>query len=457
VVLDARRRENQLGSSRLVVLSFSGFPMRFGRFLLAFPMVAAVFATVPAPLSAQVAPVPPPAPPGGPILLLTDVVFDGRGAVIEGQTVRIVGAKIASIGPRADDVAAQSMIDLRGYTVMPGWIDTHVHLDSHFDRSGRIATESDPAAEAALGIALAGWETLLGGFTTVQTVGDPAERPLRDIIRDHGFPGPRVLTSLAPIAGKGDSTPSDDALRAMVRDRKEQGADLLKIFASTSQRVGARPTLTRAQLAVLCGEAKSLGLRTMVHAYRSQVAVAALAGCNQVEHMTYATRDEIATAAQAGAYLSPQVGLVVQNYLANKARYLGVGNYTESGMATMERDLPLDFDVCRIAMEIPGAKVVFSTDATAGAHGRNAEEFLGRMEHCGQSPMAALVSAQSLAAETIGMGDRLGTLAPGFDADVIALDGDPRTDPTAVRRVVFVMRAGVVYKWSGARASGNSR
>src|SRR5678815_2149808 len=99
-----------------------------------------------------------------------------------------------------------------------------------------------------------------------------------------------------------------------------------------------------------------------------------------------------------------------------------------------------------------GAKVVFSTDATAGAHGRNAEEFLGRVEHCGQTPIAALVSANSLAAEAIGMGDRIGSLAQGYDADVIALDGDPRTDLTAVRRVVFVMRGGVVYKWTGAKS-----
>lgn len=426
-----------------------------GARLLGVLVSLAVFGT--SPVTAQVAPVPPPLPPAGPMRLLTDVAFDGRGGVLSQRVVTIENGRITAIGAFASGAAVSSTatrtIDLRGYTVMPGWIDTHVHLDSHFDRSGRIATESEPAAEAALGIALNGWETLMGGFTTVQTVGDPAEGPLRDMVRDRGFPGPRVLTSFAPIVGRGDSTGSDEQLRAMVRERKEQGADLVKIFASTSQRVGARPTLTQAQLAVLCGEAKSLGLRTMVHAYRSQVAAAALAGCTQVEHMTYATRDEVATAARAGAYLSPQVGLVVQNYLANKARYMGVGNYNEEGMATMGRDLPLDFEVCRYAMEAPGAQVVFSTDATAGAHGRNAEEFLGRIEHCGQSPMAALVSAQSLAATAMGLGDRVGTLATGYDADLIALDGDPRTDPTAVRRVVFVMRGGVVYKWVGPRAS----
>ena len=398
-------------------------------------------------LSAQVAPIPKPVSPAGPVVIVTDRAFDGRGNVLRDTRIGVVDGRITSLHA----VEGGTTIDLRGYTVMPGWIDTHVHLDSHFDRAGRIATESEPPMEAALGIALASWETLMGGFTTVQTVGDPAEKPLRDVIRDHGFPGPRVLTSLAWIEGKGDSTGTPEQLRAIVRERKAQGADLIKIFASTSQRVGARPTLTQAQLEILCGEAKALGMRSMVHAYRSQVSAAALAGCNQVEHATYATAEDIATAVRMGTFISPQVGLVVQNYLANKARYLGVGNYTEEGMATMARDLPLDFEICRIAASTPNAKVVFSTDATAGAHGRNAEEFLGRIEHCGQSPMVALVSAQSLAAQALGMSDRIGALAPGYEADIIALDGDPTRDPRAVRRVVFVMRGGVVYKWGGSK------
>jgi imidazolonepropionase-like amidohydrolase len=382
------------------------------------------------------------------VTLLTSRAFDGRGTVIAAPRITIANGRITAL---AGSTSRGAVIDLRGYTVMPGWIDTHVHLDSHWDRTGRIATESEPPLETALGIALAGWETLMGGFTTVQTVGDPSEKPLRDMIRDHGFPGPRVLTSLAWIEGKGDSTGTPEQLRSIVRQRKAEGADLIKIFASTSQRVGANPTLTQEQLTMLCSEAKAIGMRAMVHAYRSQVSAAALAGCTQVEHATYATQADITTAVQQGTYLSPQVGLVVQNYIANTPRYLGVGNYTEAGMQTMLTDLPLDFAVCRMAVQTPGSKVVFSTDATAGAHGRNAEEFLGRMEHCGQTPMAALVSAQSLAAQSLGMGDRLGALAPGYEADIIALDGDPRTDPTAVRRVVFVMRGGVVYKWAGSR------
>ena len=406
-----------------------------------------LLAALPCAARSQIALLPPP-PPASSVVLITDRALDGRGGVLRGARIGVANGRIASLAARGGGAT----IDLRGYTVLPGWIDTHVHLESHFNRLGRIATDSEPPLEAALGIAAAAWETLMGGFTTVQSVGDPAEKPLRDMIRDHGFPGPRVLTSLAWIEGKGDSTGTPEQLRAIVRQRTAEGADLVTLFASPSQRVGALPTLSQEQLNVLCDEAKVQGMRAMVHAYRSQVSVAARAGCWQVEHATYATREDIETAARSGIFISPQVGLVVQNYIANKARYLGVGNYTEQGMATMLKDLPLDFEVCRMAVSTPGAKVVFSTDATAGAHGHNAEEFIGRVEHCGQTPMAALVSAQSLAADALRMGDRIGRLAPGYEADIIALDGDPLKDLTAVRRVVFVMRGGVVYKWTGARA-----
>ena len=406
-------------------------------------LVCILFLTASYGVLGEVGPIPPPPPPTGPTVILTDRALDGHGGTLRSARIGIANGVITSL----DAATTGQMIDLRNYTVLPGWIDVHVHLASHFDRTGRIATDQEPPSEAAMGIAQAAWDSLMGGFTTVQSVGDPAERPLRDAIRDHGFPGPRVLTSLAPIEGTPARTP--EQLRALVRARKADGADLIKIFASSSQRTGAAPTFTEEQLRILCSEAQAVGLRSMVHAYRSQVAAAARAGCTEIEHATYASAEDIATAVRAGAILSPQVGLVVQNYLKNKARYLGVGNYTEEGMTTMGRDLPEDFRVCNEAVHTPGAKVVFSTDATAGAHGFNAEEFLGRVEHCGQSPMAALVSANAVAADAIGMGDRLGRLAPGYEADIIALDGDPLTDLTAVRRVVFVMRGGVVYKWSG--------
>jgi imidazolonepropionase-like amidohydrolase len=150
--------------------------------------------------------------------------------------------------------------------------------------------------------------------------------------------------------------------------------------------------------------------------------------------------------AQRGVYLDPQAGLVIKNYLANRGRFLGTPGYTEEGFAAMERVLALNRELVRRAAQTPGLKVVFGTDAVAGAHGRNAEEFIDRVRDCGVAPLAALVSAHSLGAEALGLGDRIGSVAPGFEADIIALDGDPLKDISAVRRVVFVMKGGVVYK-----------
>lgn len=380
-----------------------------------------------------------------PIVIEADRIFDGRGGDIAATRIVIENGRISRLDARAPGPATY---DLRGLTVMPGWIDTHVHIGSHFGKDGRLATETESPADASLGAAANAWRTLMGGFTTVQSVGEAADLPLREAIK-RGLPGPRLLTSLEPIFGRGDSTGTPEQLRALVQDRARQGADLIKIFSSKSMRVGAGPTLTREQLAVLCGEAKRLGLRSMVHAYRSQIKEAALAGCTQVEHATYASAEDVAAVAKAGVYFSPQLGLVTQNYLENKAHYLGIGNYTEEGFAIMAKDLPLDSVICRIAMATPATRMVFSTDATAGAHGRNAEEFFGRVTTCGQPVMAALVSANALAAESLGLGGEIGSIAPGYQADLIALDGDPRRDLTAVRRVVFVMRGGVVYKWTG--------
>src|SRR5207302_3736551 len=236
-----------------------------------------------------------------------------------------------------------------------------------------------------------------------------------------------------------------EELRAVVDEHARNGADLIKIFASGSIREGGKPTLSEEQLAAICSEAKQVGLRTVVHAYGPSVRMASLAGCTEVEHGLYATDDDLRFLAAQGTYFDPQAGLVVQNYLDNKAHYLGIGNYTETAFETMQKVLPEFQELFRHAIRTPGLKVVSGTDAVAGAHGRNAEEFLYRVETCGQDAMAALVSANSLAAEALRMQNRIGSLSPGFEADIIALDGDPLKDITAVRRVVFVMKAGKVF------------
>lgn len=150
--------------------------------------------------------------------------------------------------------------------------------------------------------------------------------------------------------------------------------------------------------------------------------------------------------ADKGVYFDPQCGLVLENYMLYKDKYLGTQGYTDGGFDAMEKIIPMDHEIVQHAARTPGLKMVFGTDAVAGAHGRNAEEFIDRVRDCGVQPMDAMISANSLGAEAMRMGDQIGSIAPGLQADIIALDGDPLKDITAVRQVVFVMKGGVVYK-----------
>jgi imidazolonepropionase-like amidohydrolase len=389
-----------------------------------------------------------------PIVLKASTILDGKGQILRNTIIVVEGGKIARIGGTVPPGAIT--YDLTGLTVSPGWIDAHVHPTWHFDANGRLAGENEPQEQTVLAAAVNSWKMLAAGFTTVQSLGSPLDKDLRDAIDRPGLPGPRILTSLDPIFGRGDATGTPDELRAIVQQHAKNGADVIKIFASGSIREGGKPTLSQEQLNAICGEAKKVGLRTVVHAYGPSVRMASQAGCTQVEHGLYATDDDLRFLAEHGTYFDPQAGLVIQNYLDNKPHYLGIGNYTEAAFDIMQKVLPEDQELFRHAIAIRGLKVVFGTDAVAGAHGRNAEEFLFRVQTCGQDPMAALVSANSLAAEAMGLQDSIGSIAVGFEADIIAMDGDPLKDITATRRVVFVMKSGKVVEnlATGAKAAG---
>ena len=377
-----------------------------------------------------------------PIVIRAGTVLDGKGKVLHDTRIVVQNGKILRLDSRAEPVT----YDLRGLTVLPGFIDAHIHLTYHFGPNGKFQDKNETPAQAELAIATNAWVTLMGGFTTVQSVGAPGDLDIRDAVQKGLLPGPRVLTAVRPLFGRGPKTGTPEEIRDYIRQVKAQGADLIKIFASQSIRDGGNPTLSQEQLNAACDEAKKLGLRTLVHAYRDSVRMATLAGCTEVEHGTYATQADLQLMAEHGTYFDPQAGLVDENYLANKERYLGVGNYTEAGFKAEADSIPLDHDLFREAIATKGLKVVFGTDAVAGADGRNAEEIIDRVRDCGQDPMAALVSATSLTAESMNLGDQIGSIAPGMQADIIALDGDPLKDINAVRNVTFVMKEGIVYK-----------
>jgi len=375
------------------------------------------------------------------IVIAAGAVLDGRGRVLRDTRIVVEGSKIVAVDPQAGPVD----YDLRGLTVLPGWIDAHAHITWSFGRDGKNAGAGRTTQEAAYQAASNAWATLMAGFTTVQSVGSPTDVPLRDAIERGALPGPRILTAVEPLMGRGAQTGTPDEIRAYVRKQKEAGANLFKIFAAGGMLRGAM-TLSQEQLNAACDEAKKRGLRTLVHAYRDAVRAATLAGCTQVEHGLGATDEDLKLMAERGTYFDPQAGLLIETYLLHREKYLGTPFYTEEAFAAMEKVLPMNHELLRRAVKTPGLKIVFGTDAVAGAHGRNAEEFIYRVRDGGIDPMAAMVSANSLGAEALGMADEIGSLAPGMEADIIALDGDPLKDITAVRRVVFVMKGGVVYK-----------
>jgi imidazolonepropionase-like amidohydrolase len=377
------------------------------------------------------------------IVIAAGTVLDGKGKSLKNVRIAIEGSKIVAVNP---DVEGPADYDLRGLTVLPGWIDAHVHITWIFGEDGKNAGTEGTTQEDAYKAASNAWLTLMAGFTTVQSVGAPNDIPLRDAIAKGRVPGPRILTAVEPLEGQGEKTGTPDEIRAFIRKQKAAGADLIKIFASKSIRQGGGMSLSQEQLSAACDEARKQGLRTLVHAYKEAVRAATLAGCTEVEHGTLAPDDDLKLMAEKGTYFDPQCGLVIENYLQNRERYLGTQGYTAEGFAAMEKILPMDHEIVEHATKTPELKVVFGTDAVAGAHGRNAEEFIDRVRDCGVDPMAAMVSANSLGAEALGLGDQIGSIAPGFQADIIALDGDPLKDISAVRRVVFVMKGGVVYK-----------
>jgi imidazolonepropionase-like amidohydrolase len=376
-----------------------------------------------------------------PIVLRAQTVLDGKGQVLHNTILVIEHGKIARIG--GDAPAGAITYNLAGLTVTPGWIDTHAHVYWHFE-NGRLAGRDEPPVGAILHAADNAILTLNAGFTTIQSPGAPQDKDLRDAIARGTIPGPRMLTSLEPLDEK--SGPPEK-LRELVRERKQQGADLIKLFASKSIREGGAQTMTEEQLQAACGEAKALGMRAIVHAHSAEAAKAAtLAGCTSIEHGAYVTDDVFALMAQHGTFYDPNIGLVLQNYLENKEKFLGIGNYNEQGFAFMEKGIGIVLETFKKALTHKDLKIVYGTDAVAGAHGRNYEEFIVRVRDGGQDPMAAIMSATSISAESLGMKDKIGAIAPGMDADIIAMDGDPLHDVTAARRVVFVMKGGKVYE-----------
>jgi imidazolonepropionase-like amidohydrolase len=372
-----------------------------------------------------------------PVRVHADTVLDGRGAVLRDTTLVIEGSRIVALEsgptPAAD-------YELGANTLMPGWIDTHVHLASHFNAAGRGDPSVELQGEFFLRVEGTAWTTLLAGFTTVRSVGAEEDKVVRDLIDRGVIPGPRVLTSLTPIT---DRSGSPEEIREKVRQLVAAGADVIKIFATRSGNRGAQ-TMTDTQIQAACTEAKALGRRVAVHAFGDAGArVAILAGATSIEHGTFLTDATLDLMVARGIYFDPNFANI-RAYLEHRSDYYA-RDFAPEDFAQMEKDEPVALDTLRRA-RAKKVKIVFGSDAVFGMHGRNAEEFIQRVQQGGEAPMDAIVSATSRAAESLGLQEKTGAIAVGLEADLVATAGNPLTDIKSVRRVVFVMRGGVVYK-----------
>ena len=348
-------------------------------------------------------------PPGGyregALAISADRLLDGRGGSLTDHGVVVEGDRITAVLPAAELPRDVRRHHFAGGTLLPGLIDTHVHLSWHFGDDGKLARGADPEV-TALHAVENGIAMLEAGFTTVQSLGSAADGPVRDLVARGVVPGPRIITSLGQLsAGTGGA----EELVVEVNRLADAGADAIKIFASESIRVGGGPTLEAAELEAACGAARERGLRTLVHAHGPvSAARASEAGCTTIEHGALLDQATLDLLAANGTFYDPNTYLIFANYFENRDRYLGIGNYTEEGFAAMETGRERAMETFRAALATDGLKIVFGTDAVAGAHGQNIREAVARVERGGQTPFDAISGLTSLAAESLGLGTRSG-------------------------------------------------
>ncbi len=275
--------------------------------------------------------------PPVPVTIHAARIVDGKGGVIQDGVITVQGTKITAVGARTPQMTSFTY-DLGDSTLMPGMIDVHVHLNWYFGQNGKYGQGTNPGGYVAKAIQENAATTLIAGFTTVQSLGWAQDKQLRDAIAAGLIVGPRLLSSLDQI-NPGNSTP--DELRDRVRRDKANGADVIKLFASGSIRDGGKMNVTKEQIEAVCGEAKAQGLRTLVHAHDPASIIASVnGGCSQIEHGLFADDAAIAAMKKANVYFDPNIGLVLQNYIENKDKFMGSGNFNAEGFASMERTVP---------------------------------------------------------------------------------------------------------------------
>lgn len=389
--------------------------------------------------------------------------------VIENVTLRIKESKIQKIETGfIDPDPNDTLIDLRDQTVLPGLIDTHVHLTGEYNENSRLKRFISNEADYALDSALYAKKTLEAGFTVVRNLGDTynVTIALNKAIKSNKVPGPMIFTAgktLSSTGGHGDPTNGwakiimgnpgpnegivngvEDARKA-VRQRYKDGADWIKITATggvlSVAKSGENPQFTDNELTAIVETAKDYGMRVAAHAHGSEgMKRAVLAGVASVEHGTYMNREIMDLMIDRGTYYVPT--LLASDWVAEKAEIDGF--FPELVRPKAAEIGPVALGTFTDAYNY-GVPIVFGTDTGVSAHGDNAQEF-ALMVQGGMPEMEAIQSATSVAAKFLGIDNTHGSIEIGKQADLIAVAKDPLRDISSLENINFVMKAGLIYK-----------
>ena len=406
-----------------------------------------------------------------PALADTQVIHAGRliataQSDISGPaTITVVDGRISDVVPGivpAPDGA--TVIDLSTRTVLPGLIDMHVHLSS--DPGGEFWREAvDPDEWGVIIGTRNARVTARAGFTTVRDAGSAAQVGfvLRRGTAEGIIPGPRIIAAgpaLSIVGGHGDVTGfREEVLHALatnftctgavecaerVREASRAGSDVIKITATggvlSQQARGLEAHFTAEEMTSIATTAHSLGLRVMAHAHGARgVEAAAAAGIDTIDHGTFVDEAGMRVMQQHGTYLVPTL-----RALTGVRDGLGRGIYTPVVEAKIRETLNHLGDNVRLARRL-GVPIAFGTDAGVYPHGQNAQEFQ-LMVDAGMTPREALASATTIAARALGMEQEVGRIAPGFSADIIAVDGNPLSDVRTLEQVRWVMVRGRIIE-----------